>query len=187
MKVLVFLADGFEEVEALTVVDYLRRMEVEVDLVSIGEDRQVSGSHGITVLADKLMKDIDSISSYDGLVVPGGLPGASNLRDNERVIQLIKDMDEKEGMLAAICAGPIVLERAGVIEGKEITSYPGFEDQLKSGNYKQAPALLDANIITARGPYYAVDFAIEIVKYLLGEEKAQELMGDILYNELTNL
>lgn len=181
MKLIVFLANGFEEVEALTVVDYLRRMDVEVDTVSITQDKQVNGSHDIPVLADKIIDEIDQVDSYDGVVIPGGMPGATNLRDNPRVIEIVKEIDKKGKLAAAICAGPIVLEKAGVIEGKKVTSYPGFEDQLSSGVYQEENVVRDHNIITARGPALAVDFAIEIVKYLLGEEKANELKKGILY------
>lgn len=183
MKLIVFLANGFEEVEALTVVDYLRRMDVEVDTVSITQDKQVNGSHDIPVLADKIIDEIDQVDSYDGVVIPGGMPGATNLRDNPRVIEIVKEIDKKGKLAAAICAGPIVLEKAGVIEGKKVTSYPGFEDQLSSGVYQEENVVRDQNIITARGPALAVDFAIEIVKYLLGEEKANELKKGILYKD----
>jgi len=181
MKVMVFLANGFEEVEALTVVDYLRRMDIEVDTVSITQEKQVNGAHDIPVLADKTIDEIDEVDSYDGVVIPGGMPGATNLRDNPRVIEIVKEMDNKGKLAAAICAGPIVLEKAGVISGKKVTSYPGFEDQLSSGVYEQESVVRDQNIITARGPALAVDFAIEIVKYLLGQEKADELKKGILY------
>lgn len=182
MNILVFLANGFEEVEALTVVDYLRRMEIEVDMVSITDDKQVAGAHGINVLVDKRIKDINS-NDYDGLVIPGGLPGSTNLRDNDRVIEIVKSMNQDQKMIAAICAGPIVLDRAGIIKDKSITSYPGFEDDLKEANYKEESAVRDGNIITSRGPSLAIDFAIEIVRYLLDEEKVEELKADILYNK----
>lgn len=105
----------------------------------------------------------------------------TNLRDNSRVIEIVKEMHKNNKLVAAICAGPIVLARAGVIEGKKVTSYPGFEDQLSGGIYQQQNVVRDGNIITARGPALAVDLAIEIVKYLLGREKADELKENILY------
>lgn len=182
MKIIVFLADGFEEVEALTVVDYLRRVDIEVDMVSITENTEVVGAHNIRVIADKLMKDIKDIDSYDGLVIPGGLPGATNLRDNKNVIELVKDMNSKDGLIGAICAGPIVLERAGIIKDKDVTSYPGFEEELESSSYIKNSVVRDGNIITSRGPFFAVDFAIEIVSYLLDKKTAQELKDDILYS-----
>lgn len=184
MKIVVFLADGFEEVEALTVVDYLRRMDIEVDTVSIGEEREVKGAHNIRVIADKTMAELDGLDTYSGVVIPGGLPGATNLRDDERVIDTVKTLYEKDKLVAAICAGPVVLERAGIIKGKKITSYPGFEKELEGAKYQASPIVVDGNIITARGPYYAVNFAISIIDYLLGKEKAEELKEDILYNEI---
>ncbi|HEY8362738.1 MAG TPA: DJ-1 family glyoxalase III [Tissierellaceae bacterium] len=181
MKVIVFLANGFEEVEALTVVDYLRRKGIKVDTVSITDDKKVVGAHEVPVLADKLIDEINDLDSYDGVVIPGGIPGATNLRDNQRVIEIVKTLHEKGKLTAAICAGPIVLERAGIIKGKRVTSYPGFEDELKGGIYEEKSVVVDGNIITSRGPALAVDFAIEIVKYLLGEDKAEELKKGILY------
>lgn len=180
-KVILFLAGGFEEVEALTVVDYLRRKDINVDIVSITEDNKVKGAHEIIVLADKTMNDIKDIDDYDAVIIPGGLPGATNLRDNDKVIDVVKKINENGKLTAAICAGPIVLERAGIIKDKKVTSYPGFEDDLKNGVYIEQNVVRDGSIITARGPALAVDFAIEIIKYLLGEEKSEELKKDILY------
>ncbi len=181
MKILVFIADGFEEVEALTVVDYLRRLNIIVDMVSISENHQVSGSHYIEVTTNKLISEIKH-KDYDGLVIPGGMPGATNLKDNSQVIELVQKMHADNKMIAAICAGPIVLEKAGIIEGKNITSYPNFEQKLKNSNYKKDKTVRDGNIITARGPYFAVDFTFEIVDYLLGKDKLLQLKKDILYN-----
>jgi len=183
MKIIVFLAEGFEEVEALTVVDYLRRKDITVDMISITEEKKVKGSHDIIVAADKVLSELKEVDSYEGAVIPGGLPGATNLRDNETVIHTMKTLNKKDKLVAAICAGPIVLERAEVIEGRRITSYPGFEEELKGGIYVEENVVRDGNMITARGPALAVDFAIEIVDYLLGEEKAKELKAGILYKE----
>ena len=181
MKILLFLADGFEEVEALTVVDYLRRMDITVDMASITNNNEVVGAHNIKVYSDKLIKEID-LKSYDGVVIPGGMPGASNLRDSEDVIEIVQQMYKDNKMVAAICAGPIVLAKADIIKGKNITSYPGFDKDLKDSNYKTDSVVIDGNIITSRGPIFAVDFALEIVKYLLGDKKVLELKEDILYN-----
>ncbi|MGO1470554.1 MAG: DJ-1/PfpI family protein, partial [Tissierella sp.] len=105
MKIMVFLAEGFEEVEALTVVDYLRRVDIEVDTVSITKEKNVKGAHGIEVVGDKLLKDLN-IDEYTGLVIPGGLPGATNLRDSKELIEIVEDFNKKEKLIAAICAGP---------------------------------------------------------------------------------
>lgn len=183
-KVLLLLAEGFEEVEALTTVDYLRRMDIIVDTCSIHGEKRVTGAHRITVETDKELYEINSIKNYDGIVIPGGLPGSTNLRDNERVIELIKEFNEEEKLIGAICAGPIVLQRAGIIEGKKITSYPGFENDLKEGIYKEDLVVKDGHIITARGPAVAVYFALKLVENLVGEKKTEELKKDILLDRV---
>lgn len=182
MKLAVFLAKGFEEIEALTVVDYLRRLDVDVHMISISDKELVKGAHDIWVTADMMISQID-INNYDGVVIPGGLPGATNLRDNKTVISKVKKMYDKGGLVASICAGPIVLEEAGIIKGKNITAYPGFEDEL-SGEYKDQNVVVDGNIITSQGPAIAVEFALTIAAYLLGEEKRKSLEEDILYPRL---
>lgn len=179
-KVLLLLAKGFEEVEALTTVDYLRRMDIIVDTCSITEEIKVEGAHRIVVEADKVLGKIDSIKNYDGLVIPGGLPGATNLRDDGRVIDMVKEFNDGGKLVAAICAGPIVLERAGIIKGKKVTSYPGFEGDLKESEYSDDLVVQDGNIITARGPAVAVYFALKIVENLVGEGKKEGLKEDIL-------
>lgn len=181
MKVILFLAEGFEEVEALTVVDYLRRKDILVDTISITDNETVKGAHDIIVITDKKIDEVNELDSYDGVVIPGGMPGASNLRDDNKVIEIIRTMNDSGKLVASICAGPMVLERAGVIKGKKVTSYPGYEKVLKDCIYKEEPVVIDGNIITSRGPYLAVEFSIEIIKYLHGHEKAEELKKDILY------
>ena len=181
-RVIVFLAEGFEEVEALTVVDYLRRVDIAVDTVSITDDRQVKGAHDIVVVADKTIDELD-LENYTTVVIPGGMPGASNLRDNEKVTNIVKEIYEKQKLVAAICAGPIVLHKAGILHDKLVTSFPGFEEELTGSVYTGKDVERDNNIITARGPYFAVDFALEIVDYLLGEEKVKELKESILFNK----
>lgn len=180
MKIMVFLADGFEEVEALTVVDYLRRVDIEVDMVSINKGKNVKGAHGIEVLADKVVEGLD-MEDYKGAVIPGGLPGATNLQKNSHVINIVKKLHDKGKLLAAICAGPIVLAEAGVIEDKNFTCYPGFHKEIGVGHYVDENTVRDKNVITGKGPAFAVDFALEIVDYLLGKDKKEELKKDILY------
>ena len=154
MKVIVFLANGFEEVEALTVVDYLRRMDIEAEMVSITNDRKVIGSNIFQVLEDISFDEIGDVDLYEGVVIPGGLPGATNLRGNSKVIEIVRSMHQNNKLTAAICAGPIVLEEAGIIEGRKVTSYPGFEDQLSGGIYQEEGVVRDGNIITARGRHW---------------------------------
>ena len=161
-KVAVLLAKGFEEIEALTVVDVLRRAEIHCDLVSINR-KEVLGAHNIKVSADILIDDIEDV---DMVVLPGGMPCAINLRDNKKVIKLIQELIENNKKVGAICAAPIVLAKAGVIEGENITSYPGFEEELKGANYKNDAVVVSHNIITSRGPATALEFAYTIVKEL---------------------
>lgn len=179
MKALIFLADGFEEIEALTAADYLRRLDIDAKLVSIYDRTEVEGASGIKVLADTVLKDADT-DSADALIIPGGLPGATNLRDDERVIDAVKSAYEKGKITAAICAGPSVLQKAGIMEGKKATCYPGFEEEVGDAVHTGKNVEKDGNIITGKGPYLAGDFAIEIARALLGDEKAEELSEQVL-------
>lgn len=179
-KILLLLAEGFEEIEALTPVDYMRRMNIVVDTCSINKEKKVIGAHNIIVETDKILDEISSSEEYDGLIIPGGLPGATNLRDNNRVVELVKEFNENEKLVGAICAGPIVLERAGILEGKEVTSYPGFKEDLKDSIYKEEIVVQDGNIITGRGPAVAVYFSLKLIENLLGKEKVEELKKEIL-------
>lgn len=180
-RVIVFLADGFEEVEALTVVDYLRRVSIVVETVSITDEKAVKGAHDIVVMADKTIDELKDLENYTTVVIPGGMPGATNLRDNEKVKNIVREIDEKQKLIAAICAGPLVLHRSGILEGRVVTSFPGFEEELTGAVHTGKDIERDGNIITGKGPYFAVDFALEIVDYLEGEEKVEELKKSILY------
>lgn len=163
-KVAVLLAEGFEEVEALTVVDVMRRANIHCDMVSIG-DIDVIGSHNIKITAD--MRIDDDLSDYSMIVLPGGLPGSTNLQESHKVINLVKEFYDDKKYIAAICAAPIVLAEAGIIEGKNITSYPGFEDQLKGCNYiSDENVVVDGNIITSRGPALTLPFSYKLLEVL---------------------
>ncbi|MGL5477888.1 MAG: DJ-1 family glyoxalase III [Clostridium sp.] len=178
-KVCVLLANGFEEIEALTVVDVLRRADVTCDAVSIFEE-EVTGAHNMVIRADKLIKDI---SEYDAVVLPGGMPGSTNLRDNSEVIDLIEKMNSSKKIVAAICAAPIVLAKADVIRGKDVTSYPGFKEELGDVNYiEDRRVVIDGNIITSRGPATALEFSFEILKKLGKVKEAEEIRNGMLYN-----
>lgn len=184
MNVIVFLAKGFEEVEALTVVDYLRRVDsIIVDTVSIEEGLQVVGDHNIEVKADMHIDQLDSIDLYDAVVIPGGLAGTINLRDHPGVIKIVEKFNAQEKLVAAICAGPMVLEKAKIINGKNVTAYPGVDKELPNSTYKDQDVVVDGNILTGQGPSKAVEFAIEIVNYLVGEKAVKALKEDILYNK----
>ncbi|MDI9540885.1 MAG: DJ-1/PfpI family protein [Bacillota bacterium] len=180
MKIAVLLACGFEEAEALFTTDIFRRANIKTDLVSINAEKTVVGSHNIKVVADCLLDD--KIYDYDVIVLPGGLPGATNLRDDKRVIEVIKHFYKNDKYIGAICAAPIVLAKADIIKGKNITSYPGFEDDLKEGNYLEDKVVVDGKIVTARGPAITMDFAFKIIE-LLGYD-ASKLKEGMLYNML---
>lgn len=180
-KILVFIADGTEEVEAITVVDYLRRAGIEVDLVSVMKDRQVTGAHDIKIEADYLIDDID-VSSYDGVYSPGGLPGAYNIRDNTRALEIYQEMASGGKIVSALCAGPTVLDKAGLLKDKKFTAYPGFVENINDGTYVDENVVVDQNVITGRGPAIAQEFAFEIIGQLLSEEKKKEIEEDTLYD-----
>ncbi|WP_288221891.1 DJ-1 family glyoxalase III [uncultured Clostridium sp.] len=177
MKVAILLANGFETIEGLTVVDVLRRAEIECHTFAL-EGNEAITSHKIKVQADKNIMD-EEIKEYDFLVLPGGLPGSTNLRDSKRVIELVKEFNNKKKWICAICAGPIALGRAEITEGKNVTCYPGFEDQLGNCNYKEELVVVDGNIITGRGPAAAIPFAFEILSKI-SEEKAEKIKKAML-------
>ncbi|EOU1992107.1 DJ-1/PfpI family protein [Clostridium perfringens] len=181
-KVLVFLAEGFETIEALSVVDVCNRAKVTCHACSLTENRTVNSARGTMVLCDKLISDND-LETYDAIVLPGGMPGATNLRDNERVQSLIKKYNKENKIVAAICAAPIALAKAGVIEGKKVTSYPGFKEELGNVNYvEEDTVVVDGNIITSRGPATALVFGLEILKKLGYEKEAEEIREGMLIN-----
>lgn len=161
-KVVCLLADGFEETEALQTVDILRRANIHVDLIAI-DQIQVTGSHHIKVIADGLL-DSD-LMEYDMLFLPGGQPGTNHLMADERVIEAVKKFNDSKKWLAAICAAPLVLDKAGVLEGKKVTSYPSVaKDAFKKSTYLQKEVVLDGNIITSRGVGTVPAFAFTIVE-----------------------
>lgn len=163
MKAAVIFMNGFEEVEGLTVVDMLRRLGIDCDIT--GKSDEVTGSHNITVKTDRHLDSIKA-DDYDAVILPGGMPGATNLREDEAVISLIKEMSDKGKLIAAICAAPIVLERAGVLSGREFTAYPGFGEKISGGKFKEDLVVKDGNIITSRGPATSMEFAFAIAEAL---------------------
>lgn len=178
-KVLVFLADGFEEIEALTIVDYLRRADISLDTVSVIDDLEVVGSHDIKIKADIMIDDINK-DDYKALYIPGGTKGAENLRDDERVINLVKDFNKDDKLIAAICAGPIVLDRAGVLDGKSFVSFPAIESLNKKEGFKEDELVVkDGNIITSRGAGASIYLALDLVKILKGFDYLDELKPGI--------
>ena len=176
-NICILLADGFEEIEALTVSDIMRRANLTCDLVSIGE-KQVKSSHGLVVQADKLF--VESME-YDLVVIPGGIPGATNLRDDERVIKFIKRQNKEGKLIGAICAGPIVLGKAGITEGINMTSYPGYEDEMPNCEYLEESVVVDGNIVTSRGPATSMEFSCKLLEKLGYENKVETISSGMLY------
>ncbi len=180
MKTLMLISNGFEEMEAITVIDILRRCDIEVDVASITGSREITGAHDIKMVTDTLIEDLNA-EGYDGLLLPGGLPNAHNLRDDERVINLVKEYDKNGKVLAAICAAPCILERAGVLKNKNVTAYPNCIDE-SAVNYKKVKAVRDGNVVTGCGVGGAIDFALLIAKSLGKEEEAEKVRKGILYD-----
>jgi len=164
-KTFIILADGFEEIEAVTVVDVLRRLNIVCDICAL-DNIEVKGAHNMTIVADKLFDEMD-FNKYDALILPGGMPGASNLKQDKRVVSLVKEYFKIIKIVAAICAAPIVLEEAGIIKNKRITSFPGFENEFNTSIYLEDKVVTDGNIITSRGPATAFDFAFEIASKII--------------------
>ena len=179
-KIVIFLADGFEEVEAVTPIDYLRRAEVDVTLAGVGT-LNPTGSHGISIRADIAVSLLDWIP--DGVILPGGLPGAKNLAESEDVSKICSKVMESGGLIASICAAPaLALGSFGVLEGREYTCYPGFETISRSGSFSDSRVVIDENLITSRGPGTAAEFAIAIIRYLKGDEVAEKISESLLLN-----
>lgn len=180
-KVSVLLANGFEEIEALTVVDLLRRARIYVDTVSIADEYMVRGSHGIAVQTEDLFEEVN-FAEFDMIVLPGGLPGTTNLGSHSGVRRVVKDFAESGKYVAAICAAPTVLSDLGLLKGKRVTCYPDMEKKIQGAVLTGAPAIVDGNIVTGQGAGAAVDFALELIAVLDGAEKAAEIAEAIVYH-----
>ena len=179
-KASVFLAPGFEELEGLTVVDLLRRAGVEVTMVSIEETRSITGSHGITVEADRLFGEMD-YADQDLLVLPGGMPGTLYLGEHEGVNRIIRKFAEAGKLVAAICAAPSVLGAAGILEGKKAVCHTGFEEKLVGAKVSFDNVMTDGNIITSRGMGTAFDFGLAIVKYFAYDDVVEDVKTHMIY------
>ena len=179
IKVLLFLAEGFEEIEALTVVDVLRRANIGCDTCSISKNIYVKGSHGIEVKAEVLLENINE-SDYGAVVLPGGMPGSTSLRDNDKVVKIVSDFYKDEKLVAAICAAPIVLEKAKILQGKKVTSYPSEKENINPLEYLEEIVVEDGNLITSRGPATTIYFALKLVERIAGKEKAESLKNGMM-------
>ena len=180
MNALVFLATGFEEMEAVGTIDILRRGGIETVTVSVTGDKTVTGVHDIEIIADELFENIDC-NEYDALVLPGGGPGSVMLNNHEGVRNALVNQYENGKLIAAICASPRVFGSLGLLKGKNATCYPGIEPELTGATIVNEPAITEGNIITGRGPGLVFDFGLEILKYLYNDDgKANEVSNDLL-------
>ncbi len=181
--VYILLADGFEEVEAVTPIDALRRAGVEVSLVGV-TGMTVAGSHGISVKADADIRDI-SPETCEAIIVPGGLRGVQNIKASDKALEAIKQAHGAGKYVCAICAGPTVLAGLGITDGKRAVCYPGMEDEMGGATMVPgASAIVDGNVITGRSAGTAWDFAFAILSALRGEEAAKKVSGGVHYDYL---
>lgn len=176
----VFFANGFEEVEALTVVDLLRRAGIDTRMVSVYPEKDVEGSHGIKILTDQTLKETD-FEKLEGIVLPGGAPGFSNLEKCEELMLKVDKFASEKKLVAAICGAPSLLGHRGILNGKVATVYPGMESHLKGAKTVTNSVITDGNIITSRGVGTAIDFSLAIVMYFKGREEAASLAQKIVY------
>ena len=174
-KVLVPLAQGCEELEAVTIIDLLRRAEVQVTTASLDE-KPIVASRGTRLLADTTLDQVID-EEFDMIVLPGGLPGADNLNEDERIHKILKNAVDKDHYVAAICAAPKVLAYAGILNNKKATAYPGVLEALENNAFEITAAAVqkDGKVLTSRGPGTAMDFALEIITCLLGDEKRNQV------------
>lgn len=173
-KYMLILTDTFEEIEAVTQVDFLRRAGIIVDMISITGKIQVTSNRGITVIADDVIENIIP-DEYFGIIIPGGLPAAFNIRDDDRVLKILKDFNKQNKLIAGICAGPCVLAKAGVLKGRNAVIYPKMESELLDANVKYDAVCVDENIITARGAGLALEFAYTLVRKIKGKVQEKQL------------
>lgn len=180
MKTAIYLGKGFEEIEALTVIDILRRAGIEIDMVSISNDVEVTGSHGITVRADKKMKKT-KIDEYNMIIFPGGLPGTTNLGNCNELMQAVVKFVNEGKWVAAICAAPSLFGKLGILQGKKACAYPGYEEELKGAQVEYNQVSVDGKIITSRGMGCSIPFALKIVECLVSKELSDKLKEKIIY------
>lgn len=177
----IFLAEGFEECEALLVVDLVRRAGLNIEMVSISDSLTVTSSHKVSVIADKTLKDVD-FDSQDMLVLPGGMPGTKNLEACEALMAELDKFYQAGKCISAICAAPSIFGHRGYMVSRDATSYPGFEEDMKGANYTLNPVAVSDFITTSRGLGTAIDFGLSIVERYCGKETADALAEKIVYN-----
>ncbi len=179
-NIAIFLANGFEEIEALTVVDLCRRAGLNIDMVSVMDSEMVTGSHGISVKADKLIGDV-AFDEMDMLVLPGGMPGTTNLENTEKLMEQVRAFDAAGRYISAICAAPGIFGRAGLLNGKKACVFPGLEGELKGADVQMTETTVDGHILTSRGMGTAMAFGLAIVERFCGKDTADELGKKVVY------
>lgn len=180
-KVCVFFAEGYEEIEALTVVDLLRRGGIDIETVSVTGEKTVTGSHGVPVIMDKLFDEVD-FTKVDMIVLPGGMPGTKNLEAHEPLMQRVDEFCASQKYVAAICAAPSILGHRGLLQGRKACSFPDFESHLEGAQVTCCSVEMSGNIITSRGMGCAVDFGLVLVAVFRGREASEALAKKIVYN-----
>ncbi len=178
-KVVIVLAEGFEEIEAVTPIDVLRRAGLDLKIVGLS-GKSVTGAHGLKVQADMTLDEYDG--SADCVILPGGMPGSKHLHESKKVAEMVKKMHKEGKVISAICAAPaLALAPAGVLDGKRATCYPGFENNFpRSAKFSVEAVVVDGNVVTSRGPGTALQFALELAEKLAGKEMAQKLREGLL-------
>jgi len=178
-RVNIYLSEGFEEIEAVTVADVLRRAGIEVKMVSTGGKKEVKGAHGIQVTADELFENNDR-SAADMLVLPGGMPGTKHLGEHEGLRRVLLEHAHKGKLIGAICAAPSVLGKLGLLDKRKAVCYPGFEDALKGAEAVEAMVVMDGSFITSKGPGTAIYFALKLVEALTDKETVEKLKESMI-------
>ena len=181
-KAAIILANGFEEIEGLTVVDLLRRANISIDMVSISGSKKVIGAHHISVEADYLFEEY-LFGALDLLVLPGGMPGTKHLLAHSGLKEILKEFHKSDKLLAAICAAPSVFGQAGILNGKKAVCYPGFEEQLLGADVCFDEVVTDGTVITSRGLGTAIPFSLAIITYLCGSQVAEDISKSIIYKQ----
>lgn len=179
-KLGIFMADGCEEIEGLTVVDIVRRAKLDISTISISDKKEVTGSHNVTFITDVLYKE-EKFLELDGIILPGGMPGTTKLGENADVKEQILSFTATGKLVAAICAAPSILGAAGILNGKRATCHPGFEEKLVGATILMDTVVVDGNIITSRGMGTAIDFALAIVKYFTDDETITQIRKGLVY------
>ena len=173
-KVLLILAEGFEEIEALGTADILRRLNVNVVLAGLDSAEKVTGAHGMRIIPDALLNDITD-DEFDAVILPGGMPGSANLDKSAVVTAVLAKAEKENKIISAICAAPFVLAKRGLLNGKTFTMYPGFDSELGGLTYTANPAEIDGSTVTGKGPGAFTDFARALAKLLGLENECKEL------------